>query len=131
MRVGVFGAGGRMGSAVCRAVADDPDLDLVAAVDPYHAGIDVRLVAGVDVPGQIARHAEALERAGASRMVLQQEATGERLAREISELVENPDRVTRMEAAARSLARGDAAAAAVDLMEKLVEARSQESGVRS
>ena len=54
-----------MGSAVCRAVADDPELDLVAAVDPYHAGIDVRLVAGVDVPGQIARHAEALERAGA------------------------------------------------------------------
>ena len=66
------------------------------------------------------KNAEALERAGASRMVLQQDATGERLAKEISDLVENPDRVTRMEEAARALARGDAAAAAVDLMEKLV-----------
>jgi UDP-N-acetylglucosamine--N-acetylmuramyl-(pentapeptide) pyrophosphoryl-undecaprenol N-acetylglucosamine transferase len=66
------------------------------------------------------KNAEALERAGASRMVLQQDATGERLAREIGDLVENPDRVTRMEEAARALARGDAAAAAADLMEKLV-----------
>lgn len=38
IRVGVFGAGGRMGSAVCDAVLDDPDLELVAAVDPAHAG---------------------------------------------------------------------------------------------
>jgi UDP-N-acetylglucosamine--N-acetylmuramyl-(pentapeptide) pyrophosphoryl-undecaprenol N-acetylglucosamine transferase len=66
------------------------------------------------------KNAEALERAGASRMVLQQDATGERLAKEIGDLVENPDRVTRMEEAARALARGDAAAAAVDLMERLV-----------
>jgi UDP-N-acetylglucosamine--N-acetylmuramyl-(pentapeptide) pyrophosphoryl-undecaprenol N-acetylglucosamine transferase len=66
------------------------------------------------------RNAEALEKAGASRMVLQQDATGERLAREIGELVADPERVTRMEEAARSLARGDAAVAAVDLMEKLV-----------
>jgi len=65
------------------------------------------------------KNAEALERAGASRMVLQQDATGERLAQEISTLVEDPGRVTRMEEAARSLARGDAAQAAVDLMEKL------------
>jgi 4-hydroxy-tetrahydrodipicolinate reductase len=41
IRVGVFGAGGRMGSTVCRAVHADPDLELVAAVDPYHAGIDL------------------------------------------------------------------------------------------
>src|SRR5215203_1917230 len=65
------------------------------------------------------KNAEALERAGASRMVLQQDATGERLAHEIGEWVENPARVTQMEAAARTLARGDAAQAAVDLMEKL------------
>jgi len=77
------------------------------------------------------KNAEALERAGASRMILQQDATGERLAREIAALVAEPDRVTRMEEAARALARGDAAAAAVDLMEKLVEVRSRKSGVRS
>ena len=66
MRVGVFGAGGRMGAEVCRAVAADPDLELVAAVDPHHAGLDVRQVTGVDAPGmQTAADAEALTRAGA------------------------------------------------------------------
>jgi 4-hydroxy-tetrahydrodipicolinate reductase len=47
MRVGVFGAAGRMGATVCRAVADDPDLELVAAVDPHHEGLDLQQVAGV------------------------------------------------------------------------------------
>lgn len=34
IRVGVLGAAGRMGVTVCEAVADDPDLSLVAAFDP-------------------------------------------------------------------------------------------------
>ena len=38
LQVGVFGAGGRMGATVCEAVADDPDLKLVAAVDPNQVG---------------------------------------------------------------------------------------------
>jgi 4-hydroxy-tetrahydrodipicolinate reductase len=38
VRVGVFGAGGRMGSAVCSAVDADPALELVARVDPFGAG---------------------------------------------------------------------------------------------
>jgi len=37
-RVGVFGAGGRMGSTVCQAVVDAPDLELVWAIDPQHEG---------------------------------------------------------------------------------------------
>jgi 4-hydroxy-tetrahydrodipicolinate reductase len=48
IRVGVFGAGGRMGSTVCRAVTEAPDMELVAAVDPGAAGTapgDVRLAA--------------------------------------------------------------------------------------
>src|SRR5947209_11915011 len=66
MRVGVFGAGGRMGSTVCHAVADDPELELVAAVDPHHAGLDLRQVTGVDVPGlHVAPDATALVDAGA------------------------------------------------------------------
>lgn len=44
LRVAVFGAGGRMGATVCAAVAADPDLRLVAAVDPHHAGFDLREV---------------------------------------------------------------------------------------
>ena len=37
-----------MGQTVCRAVCDDPALDLVAAVDPHHAGLDLRSVTGID-----------------------------------------------------------------------------------
>jgi 4-hydroxy-tetrahydrodipicolinate reductase len=54
-----------MGSAVCCAVDGDPELELVAAVDPHHAGIDIRAVADVDMPGQVARDADALAAAGA------------------------------------------------------------------
>ncbi len=46
VRVVVLGAGGRMGSTVCDAVAADRDLQLVAAVDPTHAG---QAIAGVGV----------------------------------------------------------------------------------
>jgi 4-hydroxy-tetrahydrodipicolinate reductase len=53
LRVGVFGAGGRMGATVCAAVAADPDLDLVAAVDPHHAGFDLAEVTRVEVPDRI------------------------------------------------------------------------------
>ncbi len=38
IRVGVFGAGGRMGTAVCAAVTGDDELELVAAVDPHAVG---------------------------------------------------------------------------------------------
>lgn len=40
IRVGVLGAGGRMGATVCEAVAADPELELVAAVDAFAAGTD-------------------------------------------------------------------------------------------
>lgn len=36
----MFGAGGRMGATVCEAVAADPELELVAAVDPNRVGAD-------------------------------------------------------------------------------------------
>jgi UDP-N-acetylglucosamine--N-acetylmuramyl-(pentapeptide) pyrophosphoryl-undecaprenol N-acetylglucosamine transferase len=79
----------------------------------------------VPLPGQLEqrRNAEVMQEAGAARMIPQAELTGERLAREIVELIENPERVTRMEEATRKLARGDAAKAAVDLMERLVGSR--------
>lgn len=47
LRVAVFGAAGRMGSTVCRAVAEDPDLELVGAVDPAGAGRTVAEISGV------------------------------------------------------------------------------------
>ena len=64
LRVGVFGAGGRMGATVCQAVEADPALELVAAVDPFHAGLDLRQVSGVDLPFQVAAGGDALLDAG-------------------------------------------------------------------
>jgi UDP-N-acetylglucosamine--N-acetylmuramyl-(pentapeptide) pyrophosphoryl-undecaprenol N-acetylglucosamine transferase len=66
------------------------------------------------------KNAEALEAAGSARMILQQNLTGERLAREITTLAREPERITAMEQAARKLARGDAATAVVDMIEELV-----------
>lgn len=43
-----------MGSTVCRAVDGDPALDLVAAVDPHHAGLDMRQVTGLELPFNVA-----------------------------------------------------------------------------
>jgi 4-hydroxy-tetrahydrodipicolinate reductase len=40
-RVAVSGAGGRMGRLVMETVANEPDLELVAAFDPAHAGLAI------------------------------------------------------------------------------------------
>ena len=69
IKVGVFGAAGRMGATVCQAVVDDPDLQLVAAVDPFHSGIDLRTAARVDSDLQVAADASALVDAGAEVVV--------------------------------------------------------------
>ena len=46
IRVAVLGAAGRMGQMVCRAVADDPELALVAAIDPQGGGTPVGAMIG-------------------------------------------------------------------------------------
>jgi UDP-N-acetylglucosamine--N-acetylmuramyl-(pentapeptide) pyrophosphoryl-undecaprenol N-acetylglucosamine transferase len=69
------------------------------------------------------RNAEALEAVGAARMILQQDLSGSMLAQEIERLVQSPDEIGKMQAASSKLARGDAAAAAVDLIEQLIESR--------
>jgi UDP-N-acetylglucosamine--N-acetylmuramyl-(pentapeptide) pyrophosphoryl-undecaprenol N-acetylglucosamine transferase len=84
----------------------------------------------VPLPGQLEqrKNAEALRQAGAARMILQEELTGERLAQEIDALVAAPERVAEMGRAARKLARGDAAAATVDMIEGLLRGRRSEVG---
>jgi UDP-N-acetylglucosamine--N-acetylmuramyl-(pentapeptide) pyrophosphoryl-undecaprenol N-acetylglucosamine transferase len=69
------------------------------------------------------KNAEALEANGAARMILQKDLTGTRLAQEIERLVQLPDELKKMEIASRKLARGDAAASAVDLIQELVESK--------
>ena len=56
-RVGVVGAGGRMGRTVCDAVCGDQELHLVAAVDPQHAGEEV--AGGVRVESELAALVDA------------------------------------------------------------------------
>jgi UDP-N-acetylglucosamine--N-acetylmuramyl-(pentapeptide) pyrophosphoryl-undecaprenol N-acetylglucosamine transferase len=79
----------------------------------------------IPLPGQLEqrRNAEAMQEAGGARMILQDELNGERLANEIRSLIDAPETITAMENASRKLARADAAAAAVDLIEKVSEAR--------
>jgi UDP-N-acetylglucosamine--N-acetylmuramyl-(pentapeptide) pyrophosphoryl-undecaprenol N-acetylglucosamine transferase len=66
------------------------------------------------------KNAEALQAAGAARMIVQQELNGERLVKEIETLAREPQQIDRMEEASRKLARGDSAKAAVDLIEGLM-----------
>jgi 4-hydroxy-tetrahydrodipicolinate reductase len=67
-RVGVFGAAGKMGTAVCRAVHEADGLELVAAVDPFAAGRSVgELVPGIDLV--ITESPQALLDAGAEVVV--------------------------------------------------------------
>jgi UDP-N-acetylglucosamine--N-acetylmuramyl-(pentapeptide) pyrophosphoryl-undecaprenol N-acetylglucosamine transferase len=61
------------------------------------------------------RNAEAFERVGAGRMILQRDLTPERLAGELSRLIDNPEEIDRMERASRALARADSTERAVDL----------------
>jgi len=56
IRVGVHGAGGRMGASVCAAVAADDDLELVAAVDPQAAG---QMQSGVVISADLKAFADA------------------------------------------------------------------------
>ena len=69
------------------------------------------------------KNAEALEAAGASRMILQRDLTGERLAKEIGVFAESPEQLDRMEEASRKLAHGDAAASVVNLIEELIRTK--------
>lgn len=66
------------------------------------------------------KNAEAFEKAGASRMLLQADLNGEKLASLVSEMIDEPEKIAAMEEAARKLGRADAAEAAVDLVESLI-----------
>jgi 4-hydroxy-tetrahydrodipicolinate reductase len=61
IRVGVLGAAGRMGQLVCKAIADDPDLAIVAAIDPAGGGLDIgSLVGHPDVDVKVSEELDTL-----------------------------------------------------------------------
>jgi UDP-N-acetylglucosamine--N-acetylmuramyl-(pentapeptide) pyrophosphoryl-undecaprenol N-acetylglucosamine transferase len=68
------------------------------------------------------RNAEAMQNAGAARLLPQTELTPERLTKEIFTLLDQPRRITKMEEQARRLARPRAVEDIVDLLEGLVRA---------
>lgn len=70
------------------------------------------------------KNAEAMQTAGAARMILQKDLNGEILAAEIKSLIDAPERITEMERAAKKLVKGDAAATMVNLIEELIVVRS-------
>jgi len=66
------------------------------------------------------KNAEAFERAGAARMIIQKDLTPARLAEELNRLIEHPYEIDRMEEASRRLGRIDSTERAVDLAMSLV-----------
>jgi len=70
------------------------------------------------------KNAEAFEKAGASRMMIQADLSGESLASLITELIDSPGMIGQMEAAAKKLGRSDAAEAVADLIEGLAKERT-------
>ena len=66
------------------------------------------------------KNAEAFERVGAGRMILQKDLTPTRLAEELNRLIEDPEEINRMEESSRGLGRPDSTECAVDLAVSLV-----------
>src|SRR3989442_2803804 len=61
VRVGVLGAAGLMGRLVCEAIVEDPDLVLVAAINPSHAGESIgRMIGHPEVDVRISDELETL-----------------------------------------------------------------------
>jgi UDP-N-acetylglucosamine--N-acetylmuramyl-(pentapeptide) pyrophosphoryl-undecaprenol N-acetylglucosamine transferase len=77
--------------------------------------------------GHQRQNAEAMERAGAAHMILQEDLSGEGLARIVLELLEQPDRRKQMSASARQLARPAAAGAIVDRLLELAGCGTEEA----
>jgi len=69
------------------------------------------------------RNAEAFEKGGAARLVLDQEMGGARLVEEVMRLVAEPERLTAMGEAARAFAKPGAARQAAEILESLAGLR--------
>ena len=70
------------------------------------------------------KNAEALQSAGAARMILQRDLSAENLAQKIMNLINSPEEISAMETAAKKLARADAAEATMNLIEDLAKGKN-------
>src|SRR5208283_1926251 len=76
------------------------------------------------------KNAEALAEAGAARIVLDREMTGERLFQEVEELRNHPQRLAEMGRVARRFARPGAAERAADVMEEAGTSKTAKLGAK-
>jgi UDP-N-acetylglucosamine--N-acetylmuramyl-(pentapeptide) pyrophosphoryl-undecaprenol N-acetylglucosamine transferase len=116
----LFDMGRQLGQAdviVCRAGATT----LAEITAAGKAAILVPLPTATDDHQR--KNAEALAAAGAAEVLLQADATGEALAARIAALARDEERRRRIGAAARTLARPDAARVIVDRALQLMEQR--------
>lgn len=104
---------GRADLLICRAGATTC-AEIAAA---GKASIMIPLPTAADNHQQ--KNAEAFENAGAARMILQKDLSGEMLANEITGLMESPAKIPGMETGARKLGHPDAAERTVDIIEEL------------
>jgi len=65
------------------------------------------------------KNAEAMQNAGAAKMIIQDQLSPEGLASTLAELSSSPETTAQMEQAAKNLSREDAAGATVDIIEEL------------
>jgi UDP-N-acetylglucosamine--N-acetylmuramyl-(pentapeptide) pyrophosphoryl-undecaprenol N-acetylglucosamine transferase len=66
------------------------------------------------------KNAQAMERAGAAKLILDSEMTGQRLVDEVMKLIRNPGELEAMAVAARRLAKPGAARRAADILESFL-----------
>ena len=71
------------------------------------------------------KNAQAMEKAGAARLVLDAEMTGARLVEEVTKLAAEPGLLERMSEAARAFAKPGAAQRAADVLEELAQKNPQ------
>jgi len=69
------------------------------------------------------KNAEAFERMGAARMILQKDLTPARLVEELNRLIDHPEEIERMEEASGRLGRGDSTERAVELAMSTIKVR--------
>lgn len=74
------------------------------------------------------KNAQAMEQAGAARLVLDHEMTGTRLVAEVCELLSHPEQLRRMSEAAHGFAKPGAVRRAADILEALASPKQERPG---
>ncbi|MEP7362646.1 MAG: undecaprenyldiphospho-muramoylpentapeptide beta-N-acetylglucosaminyltransferase [Acidobacteriota bacterium] len=136
-----FDKPGTLTGEVTAFICDMPDAFAQADLIVCRSGGTVAELAAAGRPGVLvpypfaaddhqARNAEAVQRAGAGVMVRDSEMTGERLHREVTNFMRDPQLARRMGEAARELAKPDATRRAADVLVEIAQENAKEGLTR-